>query len=85
MRGSLEHILLAIGETQEGKPIHVSAFQAFGQITSTNISLANASHMAKLQIEKQGVCTGEERVGGSENTHLFNGNPIPSLQTPMWL
>lgn len=69
MRGCLGHILLAMGEAQEGKPNHVHAFQVFAQITSAGTSLAKAGHVAKPPISGRDlfsaprVCT---REGGVE-------------------
>ena len=80
MRGCLGHILLAMGEAQEGKPNHVSTFQAFAQITSAVTSLVKAGCTAKPQINGRDlfsairVCLGEGEWR-LKNKHLFNRNP----------
>lgn len=51
-------LLMAIGETQEGKCNCPNAFQGDAYFISTNTSLARAGHMAKPQIQEA-----EQRAG----------------------
>lgn len=40
------------GDTQEGKPIYISTFQAFAYSMSANTPLVKTSHLAKSQHQR---------------------------------